>query len=212
MTMFLLEGDNDPHLPKLSQHGIASFMPAYLSTVEETSKKYVRLKGKSKDGNYKDILQNRLNRYIGKRMCLFSDYEKYFLKEAILTKFLIENNEYILLFEVDELTYRNDDYFKRDPYDSAIERFEEINEELKTRYDDLQEVVEHLETIQENISTLHTPEIDSELDWNEIQTLRGLIFAKLDTNLDELTIKTLNSALEKLSKLGFIKKMQMETE
>ncbi len=42
------------------------------------------------------------------------------------------------------------------------------------------------------------------VDWNEVHTLRGLVFKELANNPEPRTKKTLNRALEKLNELMII--------
>ncbi len=207
MSMFLLLGDNDPHLPKLMLHAFANFSPAYLSTVKENDKKYVKLKGKDDRTWTKESLLSNLESHLGKRVCLYSDFEKYFLKESIFSSVRLIDEEWIMLFEVDSHTYRDDEHFKENPLDVAKVNLDEISEDLQERYSDFLEVIERLEHIFEKGSELET---NIELNWNEIQYLRSLIYEKLDNISSKPDVEILNSAMEKLGGLAVKTRREME--
>lgn len=150
MTILLLTGDSDPHLPKMGRtHFFAVDRPA-LRTEEKDNIKHLRLSGErgyNINWGYRTLTDeqvvNLLQLYHGQRVCLFSEFEEYFLQDALLSSTKVKENSITLDFIVDERTVRNDAFFMVGPADQISDLLEQLDEKIN----ELRSVIEQADTI-----------------------------------------------------------------
>ncbi|MGF9712501.1 hypothetical protein [Paenibacillus naphthalenovorans] len=151
MDIYLLLGDNDPHLPRLdTMHSVAHFFPASLNTYIENDDKFVRLIGSIDRSNYTksiDEVASRLDHYLNKRICLSDSLEKYFLRDAIFSNYQHqEDGKWKLYFKCDERTIRDEEFHAEDPLQESTTNIEELIAILEQKIHEIQSISESLES------------------------------------------------------------------
>ncbi|MFD2614601.1 hypothetical protein [Paenibacillus gansuensis] len=137
MTISLIAGDSDPHLPKMGVMSFFALERHSLKTEVKDNVKYLILlgeRGSNINWNYSTMsdqeVANRFQRYYGKRVCLISEIDEYFLQDALLSSSEVTGNFITLNFVVDERTVRNDAYFIESPADQLSELLEQLDEKI----------------------------------------------------------------------------------